>query len=177
MADPKSENKLVNDVASPGKSAANATSRPIIVGHGPMMEDPMVQKSKDQEGEPKPATKPAPKIIEPPKGAASEVQTEKPAEPEPAKPTEPTATESDSSAVVDAVADQTKDKQKEDELLKAEAEKQAHLDQLVTEKKYFVPLGVSHRKKANRVGIVLLIVLALVVAAAAAAFTTGLVKL
>jgi len=49
MADPKSKedkskkgNKVV-DVVAPGTTPPNATSRPIIVSHGPIMKDPMFQ--------------------------------------------------------------------------------------------------------------------------------------
>lgn len=35
--------KKLFDVAHPGKAAPSATSRPVIVGHGPIMKDPMVQ--------------------------------------------------------------------------------------------------------------------------------------
>lgn len=37
------EKKRVMDIKRPGKSVANATSRPVIVGHGAMMKDPMMQ--------------------------------------------------------------------------------------------------------------------------------------
>lgn len=35
------------DVSKPGKTAANASSRPIIVGHGPQVQDPMVTSDED----------------------------------------------------------------------------------------------------------------------------------
>jgi hypothetical protein len=43
------EKKRIMDVARPGKTAASATARPIIVGHGPIIKDPMVQPSVDSE--------------------------------------------------------------------------------------------------------------------------------
>src|SRR6478672_8025051 len=37
----------VFDVARPGRVAANATSRPVIVGHKPQIKDPMMSSSRD----------------------------------------------------------------------------------------------------------------------------------
>ncbi len=42
MADKNKDDKKLMDVSRPGKSAPSATSRPIIVTHGPIMQDPMV---------------------------------------------------------------------------------------------------------------------------------------
>lgn len=39
------KNKKIFDVTKPGKTKPSATSRPVIVGHGPMIEDPMVQRA------------------------------------------------------------------------------------------------------------------------------------
>lgn len=41
----KPEPKKFIDVSAPGKSAPDSTSRPVIVSHRPMIEDPMVAKS------------------------------------------------------------------------------------------------------------------------------------
>lgn len=41
----KSADKKVFDVAKPGKSAPSTTTRPIILGHKPMIQDPMVNTS------------------------------------------------------------------------------------------------------------------------------------
>lgn len=56
------------------------------------------------------------------------------------------AEQSSPEAVVDAVASQTAtDKKKADELTKADQEKQAHLEELVNDKTYAVPIGVFHK--------------------------------
>jgi hypothetical protein len=39
----------VTDVAKPGTTPADPTSRPVIVGHGPMVADPMVNAEKSEE--------------------------------------------------------------------------------------------------------------------------------
>ena len=46
MADAASTN--VTDVAKPGTTPPDATSRPVIVGHGPMVADPMVTAEKSE---------------------------------------------------------------------------------------------------------------------------------
>ena len=40
--------KQVMDVSKPGKAAATATTRPLIVGHGSMVQDPMVRRANGQ---------------------------------------------------------------------------------------------------------------------------------
>lgn len=46
-AEKKDSKQVVNDVAHPGASVPSATSRPIIVGSGKIMQDPMVSESTD----------------------------------------------------------------------------------------------------------------------------------
>jgi len=46
---PKATEKKVMDVAKPGKSAPSSTSKPVIVGHKPMIQDPMVTPSESGE--------------------------------------------------------------------------------------------------------------------------------
>ncbi len=45
MALSDDENKVF-DVSKPGKTTADPTSRPVILGHGPVGEDPMVVNKK-----------------------------------------------------------------------------------------------------------------------------------
>lgn len=52
MASSDKSKKQVMDVSKPGKAAANASSRPVIVGHGPLVQDPMVTSDEDNK-EPK----------------------------------------------------------------------------------------------------------------------------
>ncbi len=176
--------KVVSDVASPGETTASPTSRPIIVGHGPMLKDPMVQGEVADTSD-KTSPSPSQKVITPPikteepenPGTKSEAavapKPEKPAEPvEP--PKDDSESDSDAEAEVGAVADQTKDKKKEEEALKAETERQIHLNQLVADKTYFVPLSVSHRKRAKRGWLVFGIVLLIALAAAAVAYQAQL---
>lgn len=195
MAEAKEkDNKKTMDVNAPGKAAPSATSRPIIINHGPMMTDPMVQKEVEAE-DPKgslssnhktiePATlgsvqkKAEEKVEIPPEEPAQEppkTEAESPTEPpkESETSTESNPAESSSEAEVDAVAGQA-GKKKEDEATKAEEERKAKLKQLITERKYFVPLGVAHHKKANRISLVILVLLVLIAGAAGTAYYMGL---
>ena len=91
---PKAADKKVMDVAKPGKSAPSSTSKPVIVGHKPMIQDPMVTPSENGEEaavpkEEKVATRSVKKIV--PLSDQAEAQEEKPAETE---PTSETATDS-----------------------------------------------------------------------------------
>ena len=202
MAETKEkDSKKTMDINAPGKAAPSATSRPIIINHGPMMTDPMVQKEVEDE-DPKGSLSSNHKTIEPAtlgsvqKKAEEKVETppEEPA-PEPPKPetepsteppkesetsTESNTAESSSEAEVDAVAGQAgpptgqASKKKEDEATKAEEERKAKLKQLITERKYFVPLGVAHHKKANRISLVILVLLVLIAGAVGTAYYMGL---
>lgn len=53
----KAADKKVFDVAKPGKSAPDPTTRPVIVGHKPLVQDPMVNSGEEvdpETGEAKP---------------------------------------------------------------------------------------------------------------------------
>jgi len=186
MAD-KSKDKKLMDVSRPGKSAPSATSRPIIVTHGPMMQDPMVQKEEPAE-EVKVAAVSHEKVIEQPAAPAEEPVVkpeEKPQpeadEPAPKPPEEPKPEsdsmplDGDSGATVEAVADSARDKKKADEEVKAAETEKAKVSQLVAERKYFVPLSVTSHKRHHRTALILtLILLAAVVGAAVYAYDAGL---
>src|SRR5690242_10633463 len=72
--------KTVNDVDHPSKKAAEPTSRPIIVGHGPMIEDPTLKQAdkpvEKEDEEKKLATAHKDKVIEAPGAAKTEPETE-----------------------------------------------------------------------------------------------------
>lgn len=198
MAEKSKESKQVMDVSKPGKSAADATSRPVIVGHRPMVQDPMVNTAEEsnpeiEKEEPAPTVTPTGKkviapISEPEKPAEEKPEEEK-IEQAPENPVEPveadvsaepetketedtkasTETESSDNAVVDAVADQVgANKKKEEQLSEEEKKKQEALDKLVAEKKYFVPIGKAHHKSRKSAPLVLLVLLLLVAGGLAA---------
>ena len=265
MANNETDKKTM-DVSKPGKVAADATARPVIVGHRSIVQDPMVKPETDvSELEPKKddevKTKSAPtsgeKVIEPlnkdtapelsdieqaaaaavsksskneaaktadkeektapasessettsPAEASSEASQPKSADSSPdevlteEKPKEPNApnesptktpdTPKDSNASnvgakppqnsdkktedkkagsseaaeVDAIANQAgNSKQKEKQEAEQEAAKQAHLQKLIDDKKYFVKTGQVARRRNNRIAIVLLVLLILIVGA------------
>ncbi len=198
----KNSKKPMDDVTQPGKSAPSATSRPIIVTHGPMMQDPMVQKEAKPE-EVKLSTVAHEKVINEPTSTKVEVKdgadsvpievaraeepkpAEKPelevTEPVSATPSEPkpdddsVPLDGDSGAAVEAVADAAKDKKKTDDDQKEIEAMRAKVDQLVAERKYYVPLGVASHKRHHRTAlIIVLILLAAAVGAAAFAYDAGL---
>jgi hypothetical protein len=70
---PKTAPKMV-DVSEPGKTAASATSRPVIVGHGSMIkQDPMVKEGVEVE-DAKPASSGTRISIKPPEDSAEEAE-------------------------------------------------------------------------------------------------------
>jgi hypothetical protein len=199
MAEKKSD-KQVMDVSKPGKSAADASARPVIVGHKPQVQDPMVNTAEDTnpdvaQEEPATASPTASKKV-----IAPLSEQEEPVEPEAPAPEAPTVDavekttteqptpqdneppeadeESSDAAVVDAVAEQVGSKKKEDVQSEEDKKRQAELDKLILEKKYFVSIG-STRSKSNRrilfVTLLLLLVLAgLILAVDAEVLEVGL---
>lgn len=170
MAASKNE-KQVMDVSKPGKTPADASARPVIVGHKTLVQDPMVNadvnsEAATTEAEAEPAP-PSPstgkKVIAPLEDSttsettpettpAAEItneqkpeETEKPAAEEKLDEPPVESEESTDSAVVDAVIDQVGNKKKENELSEEDRKRQEHLDKLVEEKKYFVPIGKAHK--------------------------------
>lgn len=151
--------KQIMDVTKPGKSAPSATAKPIIVGHGPMVQDPMVTSDTSAE-----AVAPAAEEIEAPVVVASPSASKKiisPISEEKAEPTEvpevivDTTTDntdesvsaSEESAVVDTIIDQVGSKAPatSDE----DKKKHEHIEKLIAEKKYFVPLGKVNGKSGH----------------------------
>lgn len=149
------DNKQVFDVAKPGKSAPSPTSRPVIVNHGPMMKDPMVSESetKNKEGAKQLAPSSQNKVIAPlgdnaeksknEPGTTDAPEKEKPQtentdRPEAAKPD---GQSSDVDAAIDAAAKKKKVDTTEEDIVR-----QAELEKLVEEKKYFVPINEVTRR-------------------------------
>lgn len=174
--------KPVMDVSKPGKSPADATTRPIITGHS-FMKDPMVtEEAKPIEGvtdSPEPTEEKIAipvtnhKVIQP-LDTSEEVTTEKSEESteapapeateEPEKPQEPSKEETpkkeepatSDDAVVDAVLDQVGDKKEETKENEEERKRQELVDKLVEEKKYFVPIAQERSRRNNRLALIIL---------------------
>lgn len=171
------------DVAKPGESAPDISARPVLVTHRPIVQDPMVkdEKTSDDPADAKLDTLAhSQKVIQPVSAEVAEAQTEKPAEPAAETSAEPeksaqessppenaeAATASSETAVVEAVADQaTEDKKKENKLSDEEKAKQAAVQKLVDEKKYFVPIGQVGRRRNRRVLVAAAVVLVLLAGA------------
>jgi hypothetical protein len=200
-AEKKSE-KQVMDVSKPGKTPADASARPIIVGHKPQVQDPMVNTAEDTNpevsapSEEPAATSPAAskKVIAPLSELEKPNETEATESAEPTAPTEPDAPiadtpqeepdeqndapteageESSDAAVVDAVAEQVGAKKKEDAESEEEKKRLAELEKLIAEKKYFVPIGKAHRK-SNRITLFVTLFLFFVLVGLLAAIDAGL---
>lgn len=161
------------DVSEPGKSPADPTSRPIIVGHGTMLShDPMVSDTSKTEANSVPNTIDKTELKTP--SSRNKVLTPSSTEsedsaspPEPVKQVAGTSDSSDS-AIVDAVADEaaSKNKQKSSNDEEPNEEDQAqrkHIANLIADKTYFLPIGQVTRKKQARksliIGLILIIVL------------------
>lgn len=170
--------KPVMDVSKPGKTPANATARPIIVNHGPAISDPMVTPESAPNAsevvateEPQALSAPssAHKVIAPIVDKTDETPTESAQPPvtvatEDKPETEPqpdvTEEQAEDETVVDPASEQrATEKQKEEKLVEQELKRQELVDTLVTQKKYFLPIGSTKQKRNNRIAFVLLLAL------------------
>jgi hypothetical protein len=158
---PKSK-KAGIDVANPGDSPAEATSRPVIINKGPALRDPMVTK---EESTVTPSTPPP---------SVSKKKIEPIQHTEPTK-SEPVVEDTDTSIVVneaDVLEQESKNdpgNHPEDKLAEEDKKRQELADKLIAERKYFVPIGAVHQRQTNmRVTAFLLICLVLLVAAVGA---------
>lgn len=167
--------KQIMDVSKPGKSAPSASSKPIIVGHRTVVQDPMVTAAVDPEADsPEVGQETVPVAVVTSPSATKKVITPISDVPEAAAETEESAvanTENESveqtsedtsdSAVVDAVIDQVGDKKNDNKVTEEERKKQEHIEKLVVDKKYFIPIGkLTHRRNLTVVWVLLLIVIA-----------------
>ncbi|HSX24156.1 MAG TPA: hypothetical protein VLE74_03590, partial [Candidatus Saccharimonadales bacterium] len=99
MANNNANDKKTMDVNKPGESTPDTSSRPVIVTHRPMVQDPMMVGKTEKKADEEPAAEPAKpvsradKTIQPlaepaddkPAENKEPVETEKPAEPETAE--------------------------------------------------------------------------------------------
>jgi hypothetical protein len=157
------------DVTKSGGAEPQPTTKPIIVTNRPILKDPMVKDPDGKEHQPVSATG---KVVAAPAGLVDKktpVDMPKPTSDAANKPAvKPTETPASSEkAVMDAVAAKSAGKDKPAAQTEEEAKRQAQIDKLIEEKKYFLPIGQVTKRKKN---IQLLIVLGVVVAAAAAYF-------
>lgn len=151
------------DVTKPGAPAPEPSAKPIIVSNRPMLQDPMMVKSDDKPPHeqksdhkelsatgktiPSPAGLTAPKAEPPSPAPTPPTEAKDSSEPEPE-----TAQASSEKAVVDAVASKTAGGDKKKTEVQAEAEKtqQEHLEKLVEDKTYFLPIGKVTQRKQNK---------------------------
>lgn len=142
------------DVTPSDEVPAEATARPVIVGHGPILKDPMVTKAEAAGGKPaKTADAPSKSKALQPSDEATAAAAEK--SDSPASSTE---------AEVNAVAEQANTNQKA-VAAKQQEEEQKRLDALekiVQDKTYFVPIGQVNRRRNNRRAVVILVLVVLV---------------
>lgn len=166
-----SDKQLVNDVAKPGSTPPDASGKPVIVSHKPMLKDPMVNEEEEkpiEEGLHKSAKttiKPVHDDIATEKNETEEAdQVEESTEDEVAGPKD-----TDSDSLED---ESVKPKKKTKEESNEDDEK---IRKLVESKKYFVKVRAPKRKRNKRTIIVLLFVLLLGLVGFAAAADAELI--
>lgn len=193
------DRKNIMDVSKPGKSAATATAKPVIVGHGAMIKDPMVkdtdsatdtpaaepehlevrhekvilQPSAAMSKEDKPVDATSPEA-EPEKDTAKEPEAKDASEESPAKTTDNNDDLGSEEAIVDAVAGQAGKKSKA-QSDKDNAQKEL-IEKLIREKTYNLPIKQTAAKRSGRWLMVVMVVALVALLAGYAAVDAGVVK-
>ncbi len=178
--------KRIFDVAKPGKTAASAQSRPVIVGHRTLLQDPMVKPSNSEDAkeeapktdEPTATSSPSGHTITPPQEqSSSPTPAAKPEEnqqnPNTEEETKPPEQDRETSVYNGpaALKEQTRLQQQ------AELAKQENLHKLVDDKRYYVPIGEQKRSRTIRHLLLALIgILLLAIILADLLVDTGIIK-
>lgn len=172
---PNKDTKKTMDVSKPGNSTPDTSARPVIVTNRSMVQDPtMKDQSKDDSPNPiKETPTRGAKTITPVSNfsqddSSTSDTTKETDKPEPETPVpEKSYTEKEQAkeaAVVDAVADQaTEDKKKKNKDSDADIARKTALEKLITDKKYFVPIGQVSRRRNRRALIVFFVVIILLI--------------
>jgi len=155
----------VFDVSKPGKTAAEPTSRPIIVTHKPMIkQDPMVAPAEESSEKPLSSKKEA--SISPISNSESEADDKPKSQDESSdEPKKEAATDNISgSGAIDALADEAESKKKDKKTDEEAAQKAAEIQNLIQSREYNLPIhdsGYRGRGIFNTFITVLLILLLL----------------
>lgn len=184
----KSQSTKSMDISKQGSITPDTTSRPVIVTHKPVVNDPMVKSEKETEKVDNPSqsiTSTHNKVIKPltdeenlaeeqikseetrdeaqPTEVASSTTESNPAEPE-TKPDETIDETNSDSAIVDEIASQAgKNKKPDPKIEEANKKKLADIQKLIDDKKYFLPIDqIAHKR--NQITLIIIIVLTLLLA-------------
>lgn len=129
-----SEKSPVMDVTRPGKTPAAATSRPVIIGHGAMMKDPMVRDNSREDNAGGTMASPAhdQPLVQKAELTVAPPESKEPVESSTADATvktEPVTTESDAAAVPESTDDEAGESSQEES-----SEQTTESDEQLTEK-------------------------------------------
>ena len=189
----ESKTNKTMDISKPGKTTPDTSSRPVLITHRPMVQDPMVKDNtapsdisdKKEEG----SVVHGEKTIEPvtsqlvEDAESSEVSSEIDEIKEPevldsiddaknnisvtnARPekSETDSEQAEEEAIVGAVADQaTEDKRKDNKESDSEKAKQANIQKLIDDKTFFVKVGQVSRRRKRRILLAFVVVFAILV--------------
>ncbi len=160
------DDKKFFDVSRPGRSAPDATARPVIVANRSMVKDPTLKHAEDQPQPP--VVKTQAKSVNPTEGFVNEPKTD--AETETSRPEE-----------VDAPDGQIEQSRVEQEKLNADLhadeERKKQAEQLIKSGKYVVPVGhIKRNRKIRRTLLALLLAVLLVIIASDLLIDAGMIK-
>lgn len=183
MEQQKEHKKGVMDVSRPGKTAANPSSRPVLLNHKPVLQDPMFNSTQAEKVEvktkqpepgmsaggaqtpqPQPEPKPEPgPAAQPSPGPTPSVPTPSPPQALPEQPPTQPATDS---VPPDASPPPTTSEQNLSGQTAEPAKPEANVKQLVHDKTYFMPITQPPKRR----GWLWIVAVVIVFAAFAAAY-------
>ena len=160
------------DVAKPGSTPADATSRPLIVTKSAIMKDPMVQDADEPSNDqPLPAPSVSKKVIAPlVTDEASDAKSTSVPEDQPVEVPTPVEKAENVESAIEPTDESVETKEQQ-----AAEKRQAIADELIKQKKYVVPIGVAARKKASQQLVAGMVVLALIGLAVIVAIDANLI--
>lgn len=173
-----SPGKQVFDVAKPGKSAPSPTSRPVIIGKGPILKDPMVsdQDAEKPDASPKKAVMPELRKVIAPLPETKEQEEQTSSDTEEAKTAEPAITE-DLPDKTTTAQNQILDKKNEADADEEAIRKQKQIEKLIESKKYHLKIGQTARRRNTKTVVVVIMFILFLAIGILAIADAGLIDL
>lgn len=169
------DDKKFFDVTKPGRSAPDATARPVIVANRSMVKDPTlkhIDDDDDKTGESLKIVKTEAKIVTPPKGLTTQMAetTDKEPQTDNSEPAEV--------PVVDKQVEQNRlEQEKQSDQQKADQARAQQAEEMIKSGKYVVPVGhIKRNRRIRRTLLALLLAISLLIVVGDLLIDAGVIK-
>lgn len=170
------DDKKFFDVTKPGRSAPDATARPVIVANRSMVKDPTLKHVDDDDDKPDESlkiVKTEAKIVTPPKGLTTQMPETTDEEQQKTDNSEPAEV-----PVVDKQVEQNRlEQEKQSDQQKADQARAQQAEEMIKSGKYVVPVGhIKRNRRIRRTLLALLVAILLVVVTGELLIDAGVIK-